>query len=225
MVKLGSQLFTAHGPQAVRAIAKTGMGIFLDLKFHDIPNTVEKAAAAASGLPGVRLMTIHTLGGLAMMQGARKGLGGRRGVALLGVTILTSMDGEDLRQVGIRGTVANRAVRLALLAQDAGLDGAVTSAHEVAAIRKACGPEFRILVPGIRPAATNGPGARRGSKAKKDDQRRIATPTEAILAGANYLVVGRPITAAIDPRGAALSIAQEIRATRAPEQNPQHQTR
>jgi orotidine-5'-phosphate decarboxylase len=202
----------------VKALAGTGLDIFLDLKFHDIPNTVEKAVAAASQLPGVRLLTLHTLGGLAMMQAARRGLADNRRIDLLGVTILTSMSANDLRRVGISGPVATRAVRLALLAQEAGLDGVVSSAHEVAAIRKACGPSFAILVPGIRLAAPTAGDSKRRSSAKipkRDDQDRVATPAEAIQAGANYLVVGRPITTASDPGAAALRVSEEIIAARA----------
>ncbi len=194
------QLFTAEGPRAVEEIAGLGFEIFLDLKFHDIPNTVAGAVAAAADLPKVRLINVHALGGLAMMRAAREALAGRKKrPALLGVTILTSMDEAALRRVGISGPPATRVVALALLAKEAGLDGVVASAQEAQAIRLACGPKFLIVVPGVRPAGAN-----------LNDQSRVATPTEAIRAGANYLVVGRPVTAAKDPRAAARAIAKEI---------------
>jgi orotidine-5'-phosphate decarboxylase len=198
--KIGSQLFTAEGPRAVEKIAKLGSSIFLDLKFHDIPNTVAGAVRAAAALPKVRLLTIHALGGLQMMKAAKEAAGTKRhSPAILAVTILTSHDAGTLQEVGISGTPATRALELAKLAKEAGVDGVVASAHEVAAIRKACGPKFLIVVPGVRPA-----------NAAINDQSRIATPAEAIRAGADYLVVGRPITAAGDPCQAALAIAKEI---------------
>jgi orotidine-5'-phosphate decarboxylase len=177
-----------------------GFGIFLDLKFHDIPNTVAGAVAAAAELPKVRMLTLHTLGGVAMMQAARDALGtGRARPALLGVTILTSMDAAALRRCGIFGSPGNRALALARLAKQSGLDGVVASAHEASAIRRDCGPKFMIVVPGVRPA-----------RAAADDQSRVATPSQAIQAGADYLVIGRPITEAVHPRDAALAIAREI---------------
>jgi orotidine-5'-phosphate decarboxylase len=186
-----------------------GPEIFLDLKFHDIPNTVAGAVSAAVGLPGVRLLDVHTLGGLEMMRAAAKArdesaLPKAQRPKLLGITILTSMDNTSLRRVGISGTASGRAVKLAQLARQAGLDGVVASPHEVRAIRRACGKDFLIVVPGIRPAVGN-PGKR-----KKDDQARVATPAEAIRAGADYLVIGRPITAAGDPEAAARAILEEI---------------
>lgn len=181
-------------------LAGLGFGVFLDLKYHDIPNTVAGAVAAAAKLPGVQMMTLHTSGGLAMMRAARDAVAGRKQrPALLGVTILTSMDAPALRRVGFSGTPGARVLALARLAKKAGLDGVVASAHETKAIRRACGPRFLIVVPGIRPAA--------GST---DDQARVATPGEAIRAGANYLVVGRPITGAADPAASAQAIAREI---------------
>jgi len=202
LFKVGSTLFTAEGPQAVRKLAGLGAEIFLDLKFHDIPNTVAGATAAAAELPHVRLLTLHAAGGLAMMKAAREALGGlKRRPALLGVTLLTSLDAAAMRRVGLSGSPASRAVALARLAQEAGLDGAVSSAREVPAIRQACGRKFIILVPAVRPAT-----------ASLDDQSRVATPGEATRAGADFLVVGRPITAAADPRTAALAIRREIAA-------------
>jgi len=202
MVKVGSQLFTAEGPSVVRRLAGMGLDVFLDLKFHDIPNTVASAAAAAAKLPRVRLMTLHTLGGLEMMRAARQALG-RRGdrPKLLGVTILTSHDAASLRRLGLAGPTTARAVKLAQLARKAGLDGVVASAREVRPIRRACGPRFLIVVPGIRPA-----GSARG------DQARVATPSAAIRAGADYLVIGRPISEARNPQAAAAEIAREAAA-------------
>ena len=200
MFKVGSQLFTAEGPAVVKRLGKLGSGIFLDLKFHDIPNTVAGAVRSAAALPGVRLMTLHTSGGLEMMRAAANAVAGlKKRPALIGVTVLTSMDAATMASVGLAGTPEARGVALALLAKQAGLDGAVCSPHEVAAIRKACGPDFLIVVPGIRPAT-----------AAVNDQSRIATPADAIRAGASYLVVGRPITAAPEMRVAALAICAEI---------------
>jgi orotidine-5'-phosphate decarboxylase len=183
-------------------LAATGAEIFLDLKFHDIPNTVAGAVAAAAALPNVRLLTLHTSGGLAMMRAAREAVAGKkRRPALLGVTILTSLDAPALRSIGLSGTLRSRAVALALLAQQAGLDGIVASAHEIPAIRHACGPHFLTLIPAVRPA-----------NAIRNDQSRTATPAEATRTGASFLVVGRPITAAQNPRSAAQAIANEIAA-------------
>ena len=208
MFKINTHLFTAEGPAAVRGIAKLGRGIFLDLKYHDIPNTVSGAVAAAVREPGVKLLNVHTLGGIEMMRSAATAvkeakLGARR-PKLLGVTILTSHDAASLESVGIRGTPASRAVKLARLAQKCGLDGVVASPHEVRGIRRACGKQFLIVVPGIRPIEI----AR--LRPRKDDQARISTPRAAIEAGADYLVIGRPITAADDPRAAAKAILAEI---------------
>jgi orotidine-5'-phosphate decarboxylase len=200
MFKVGSQLFTSEGPRAVQKLAGLGFDIFLDLKFHDIPNTVASAVAAAAKLPAMRLVNVHASGGVEMMRAAREAAGnGRSRPAVLAVTILTSLDAKALRGVGMSGSPANRAVALARLAKSAGMDGVVASTQEVKSIRRACGPKFLIVVPGIRPAAT-----------AANDQSRIATPAEAIRAGADYLVVGRPITAARDPRSAALAVASEI---------------
>jgi orotidine-5'-phosphate decarboxylase len=208
--KINIHLFTAEGPAAVGKLRQLGPEIFLDLKFHDIPNTVAGAVSAAVGLPGVRLLDVHTLGGLEMMRAAAKArdesaLPEPQHPKLLGITILTSMDNSSLRAVGISGTASDRAVKLARLARKAGLDGVVASPHEVRAIRKACGKDFLIVVPGVRPALGKGSGKR-----KKDDQARVATPAEAIRAGADYLVIGRPITAAADPEAAARAILEEI---------------
>ncbi|MCL4522460.1 MAG: orotidine-5'-phosphate decarboxylase [Acidobacteria bacterium] len=198
--KIGKQLFTAEGPRAVERIARLGAGIFLDLKFHDIPNTVAGAVRAAAEIPGVRLVNVHALGGREMMRAAARAVAGKqRRPNVLGVTLLTSMNEEALSKVGILGPPLKRAVQLARLSKLAGLDGVVASPLEVAAIRRACGEKFLMVVPGIRPGAS-----------AADDQSRIATPAEAIRAGADYLVVGRPITQAKDPRAAAREILAEI---------------
>jgi orotidine-5'-phosphate decarboxylase len=191
-----------------------GSSLFLDLKFHDIPNTVAGGILSAIGLPGVRFVDLHALGGLEMMTAAAKA----RDAAtesksplpkLLAITVLTSMDDAALRKVGIAGPPSKRAVELAKLAQKAGMDGVVASPKEVRAIRRACGKEFLIVVPGIRPTVD---GTRKATKrGKTDDQARVATPAEAIRAGADYLVVGRPITAAPDPESAARAILEEIK--------------
>ena len=209
MFKIGSQLFTSEGPSAVEKIAALGRSIFLDLKFHDIPNTVAGAVSAAARLPGVRLMNVHALGGLEMMRAAVAALrrqaskGGRR-PKLLGVTVLTSLDAPALRRVGVVVRPGLAALKLARLAQRGGLDGVVASAREVAAIRRVCGKDFLIVVPGVRSA-----GLRFAAKTR-DDQARVATPAEAIRVGADYIVVGRAITAAADQRAAAEAILREI---------------
>jgi len=212
------QLFTAEGPRAVEKLAQLGNGVFLDLKFHDIPNTVKGAVASAVGLPGVRLLDVHALGGLEMMSAAAKA----RDVALpakaeqpklLAITVLTSMDNAALRGVGIAGPASRRVVQLARLAKKSGMDGVVASPHEVRAIRRACGKDFLIVVPGIRPVVSGeSKGGRKGKTSghKTDDQARIATPAEAIRAGADYLVIGRPIAGAPDPGAAARAIVEEI---------------
>ncbi len=214
MFKIGSQLFAAEGPAAVKKIARLGAGIFLDLKFHDIPSTVAGAVSAAADLPGVRLINLHALGGLEMMRAAAQALGRaeKRSVSgarpmLLAVTVLTSLDKAAMRQVGLVSPPRVRAVKLARLARQAGLDGVVASAHEASAIRRACGREFLIVVPGVRPSA---PTTAAKSSTNGDDQARVATPAEAIRAGANYIVVGRPITSAPDPRAAAAAILDEV---------------
>jgi len=206
MFKVGSQLFTTAGPEAVRQIAKLNAGIFLDLKYHDIPNTVAGAVLAAAALPNVQLVNVHALGGTAMMQAAAQAVSagvpmGADRTRLLAVTLLTSMDTKTVRDVGIGGPPKTRVVKLAKLSQKAGVDGVVASVQEAKGIRKACGPEFLIVTPGVRP---NGAGLH------KDDQARTATPREAIKAGADFIVVGRPILAAADPRAAAQEIVDEI---------------
>jgi orotidine-5'-phosphate decarboxylase len=212
MFKIGSQLFTSAGPEAVRQVAALGAGIFLDLKFHDIPNTVAGAVLSAAAMPGVQLVNVHALGGTAMMQAAMQAVSagvpmGADRTRLLAVTILTSMDQKAIREVGIGGPPKERVVKLAQLAKKAGVDGVVASVQEAKAIRKACGRDFLIVTPGVRPKA-------KSAEANKDDQARTATPAEAIRAGADYLVVGRPILSASDPRAATQEIVEEIAAAK-----------
>jgi len=210
LFKVGSELFTAEGPVTARYLVTTGHRVFLDLKFHDIPNTVRAAAREAAEL-GVSLVNVHASGGRKMMEAALEGVRSaappeQAGAKVLAVTILTSLEVQDLAELGISGTPMEAVVRLARLAQSAGLDGVVASAREIAAIRQACGPDFLIVTPGIRPAAS-----------AINDQARIATPASAIAAGADYLVVGRPITGAPDPVAAADAIVAEMEtATTAP---------
>lgn len=211
--KINIQLFTSEGPAAIARLSQLGPGIFLDLKFHDIPNTVKGAIESAIGLPGVRFLDLHALGGFEMMRAAARARDEGKGSIsvppkLLAITILTSMDNASLRRVGITGPPSRRVVQLARLAQKAGMDGVVASPQEVRAIRRACGKEFLIVVPGIRPLSSTGSAGR--SKGKTDDQARVATPAEAIRAGADYLVIGRPITGAPDPEAAARAIIDEI---------------
>jgi orotidine-5'-phosphate decarboxylase len=208
MFKIGNQLFTAAGPTAVKEIAALGPGIFLDLKFHDIPNTVAGAVLSAAAMPGVQLVNVHALGGKAMLGAAVQAISagvpmGADRPRLLAVTILTSMDQKSMREVGIGGPPKTRVVQLARFAKAAGVDGVVASVQEAKAIRKACGAGFLIVTPGVRLSEKNG-------GAKKDDQARTAAPAEAMKAGADFIVVGRPILMAPDPRAAAQAIVDEI---------------
>jgi orotidine-5'-phosphate decarboxylase len=212
MFKIGNQLFTAAGPAAVREVAALGPGIFLDLKFHDIPNTVAGSVLSCAAMTGVQLVNVHALGGHAMLHAAVQAISAGQPMGadrprLLAVTILTSMDQKTMREVGIGGPPKTRVVQLAKLAKTAGVDGVVASVQEARAIRKACGRDFLIVTPGVRPGQD--PAAM-----KNDDQARTATPTEAIKAGADFLVVGRPILAAPDPRAAAQAIVDEIAAAK-----------
>ena len=212
MFKIGSQLFTSAGPEAVRQAAQLGAGIFLDLKFHDIPNTVAGAVLASAAMPGVQLVNVHALGGTAMMRAAAQAVSagvpmGADRPRLLAVTVLTSMDQKAMREVGIGGPPKLRVVKLAKLAQKAGVDGVVASVQEAKAIRKTCGRDFLIVTPGVRPND-------RSVGSQKDDQARTATPREAIKAGADFVVVGRPILTAADPRAAAQEIVDEIAAAK-----------
>lgn len=204
MFKIGSQLFTAEGPDLVREIVRGGEKVFLDLKFHDIPNTVAGAVESAARL-GVSILNVHTLGGSEMMRAAAHAVGDRGLLwitrpAVLGVTVLTSMDKADLADVGIPSDLSAEVVRLATLAQDSGLDGIVASPHEIRLIRECITAErFIILTPGIRPLWSS-----------KGDQKRIATPADAIRDGADFLVIGRAITDNDNPRAAAERILEEI---------------
>jgi len=202
MFKVGSQLFTAGGPAVVRELVADGQRVFLDLKFHDIPNTVAGAVAATAGL-GVSLVTVHAAGGPAMITAAAEAA---RGTAarVLAITVLTSLDATTLGAIGITGGVEATVLRLARLAADAGAHGVVASPHEARALRAARGAEFLVVTPGIRPA-----GAALG------DQSRAATPGAALAAGADYLVVGRPIVAAPDPVAAARAVVLEMEAATA----------
>ena len=199
------EVFTAEGPVVARYLVAEGERVFLDLKFHDIPNTV-RAAAYHAGMLGVSVLTIHASGGRKMMEAAvdgvrsaAKALGATQPTRVLAVTALTSLGAEDLAQVGFQGSPEDVVVRLAQLARAAGVDGVVASPREIAVIRQACGPNFVIVTPGIRPAAGG-----------SDDQARTATPGSAMRGGADYLVVGRPITGAADPAAAADAIAAEM---------------
>jgi orotidine-5'-phosphate decarboxylase len=203
--KIGSQLFTAAGPEIVRAMVARGDRVFLDLKFHDIPNTVAGAVASATKL-GVWMLNVHAAGGPAMLEAARKAAdqaseGGRPKPIVIAVTVLTSMDAAALQAVGVPASPLDQVVRLANLVKAAGLDGVVASPQETAAIRQACGPEFAIVTPGIRGGSAD---------ATAGDQQRTSTPRGAIEAGSSYLVIGRPITAAPNPREAALAIAADL---------------
>jgi len=212
LFKIGNQLFTAAGPAGVKEIAALGPGIFLDLKFHDIPNTVAGAVLSAAAMNGVQLVNVHALGGSAMLKAAVQGISagvplGMDRPRLLAVTILTSMDQKTMREVGIAGAPKSGVAKLAKLAKTCGVDGVVASVQEAKAVRKVCGRDFLIVTPGVRPKVDVPNG-------KTDDQSRTATPAEAIRAGADYLVVGRPILAAEDPRAAAQSVVDEIAAAK-----------
>ena len=208
-VKIGSQLFTAAGPAAVELAHKRGHRVFLDLKFHDIPNTVAGAVRSAARL-GVFMLNVHASGGLEMMRAAAESaaqaardFGVPRPICL-GVTVLTSLDRRALAsEVGVPASVEGHVLRLAESARLAGLDGCVASPQEIRRIRLALGPRFAIVTPGIRPATA----------ATEDDQKRVATPRAALEAGADFLVVGRPITAARDPKAAAAAIITELEAS------------
>jgi orotidine-5'-phosphate decarboxylase len=206
-VKIGSRLFTLEGPALVKRIAETGMRVFLDLKFHDIPNTVAQAVEAAT-LTGAWMINVHASGGMPMMQAAAKAavdtarMARRPKPLVIGVTVLTSMDEPTLHDVGVSRPLMEHVVELARMAQRAGLDGVVASPLETREIRDTCGSDFAVVTPGIRGAAAG---------TDKNDQSRTMGPGEAIAAGSTYLVVGRPIISAPDPRAAATAIGDEIR--------------
>jgi len=198
-LKVGKELFTASGPQLLEQIMQRGFEIFLDLKFHDIPNTTAQACKAAAAL-GVWMVNVHAMGGRRMMEAARDAVAqSAQPPKLIAVTVLTSMSGKDLSELGIAVSPADLVLRLAALARDSGLDGVVCSAQEAALLRQSCGNEFCLVTPGIRPA-----------DAAADDQSRVMTPLAALNNGASYLVIGRPITRAADPLQALLEISQQI---------------
>jgi orotidine-5'-phosphate decarboxylase len=203
-LKVGKEMFVVAGPEPVRWMVQRGFNVFLDLKFHDIPNTVAQACAAATRL-GVWMLNVHAAGGRAMLAAARDGVdraaterGGKRPL-LVAVTVLTSLDDADLREQGLMEPATLHAVKLARMTADCGLDGVVCSAVEAQAMRAALGASFKLVTPGIRPAGSAG-----------DDQARINTPDAAIAAGADYLVIGRPITQAADPVAALAAINASI---------------
>jgi orotidine-5'-phosphate decarboxylase len=201
-MKVGKEFFTACGPDGVRAVTDCGMPVFLDLKFHDIPNTVAGAIKASLALSPY-MVNVHASGGETMMRAATQSAeaAGEGRPLVLGVTVLTSMDESDLQEIGVESSIPDQVMRLASLAQFSGLDGVVCWAREVEDLREHLGKEFKLVVPGIRP-----------QWASSDDQKRIVTPAAAIAIGADYLVIGRPITGASDPVEAANKIAAEIAA-------------
>lgn len=201
-LKVGKELFTAEGPRFVEQLVKRDFGVFLDLKFHDIPNTTAKACEAAARL-GVWMINVHASGGRAMMQAAREAIDkSATRPLLIGVTVLTSMDEPSLHEVGVENALSQQVLRLATLARGCGLDGVVCSAQEAPMLRQAIGRDFCLVTPGIRPA-----------NASQDDQSRIVTPADALRQGSSYLVIGRPITRAADPLAALRAIHQEVSGT------------
>jgi len=202
--KVGKELFTIGGPSLVKSLVNQGSEVFLDLKFHDIPNTVARACQAAAEL-GIWMLNVHALGGREMLLAAREALNQYPSPPLLiAVSILTSLNSDDLYTMGLHGSLEENVLRLARLAHRCGLDGLVCSPHEVPLVRQTVGTQFKLVTPGIRLANSN-----------QDDQKRVMTPIEALKMGANYLVIGRPITAAPDPLQAFLEIDQMIKAFQA----------
>jgi orotidine-5'-phosphate decarboxylase len=197
-VKVGKELFTRAGPDLVRQLGTQGFDVFLDLKYHDIPNTIAGAVSAAADL-GVWMVNVHASGSRAMMEAARKALPKNGKTLLIAVTVLTSMGQEDLAEINIKTTPDAQVMTLASLTRDCGLDGVVCSARETHELRKALGSDFILVTPGIRPAGDN-----------VDDQKRIMTPAMAIASGSNYLVIGRPVTQAKDPTAKLRAIMDEI---------------
>ena len=198
-LKIGLEFLTAQGPNGIRKIVETGLPVFADTKFHDIPNTVAGAAREIAKY-GVAIFNIHASGGAEMMKSAVEAASqSNPRPKIIAVTVLTSMGDDDLPSIGQQGPLADQVVRLAKLAKASGLDGIVCSPREIAVVRKACGPDFLIVTPGIRPAGS-----------AVGDQRRVNTPADALRVGSNILVIGRPITAAADPAAAARAIAGEI---------------
>ena len=200
-LKVGKEMFTFNGPQFVKSLHERGFDVFLDLKFHDIPNTVARAVAASAEM-GVWMVNVHASGGARMMEAARNALStyGKDAPLLTAVTVLTSMDESDLIGVGINATPAEHAERLALLTKQCGLDGVVCSAHEAVRLKELCGNNFKLVTPGIRPIGSD-----------IGDQRRIMTPQDAVKAGVDYMVIGRPITRSDDPTLTLQQINQSIK--------------
>jgi len=197
--KVGMQLYTAAGPQVVHDLVASGRRVFLDLKYHDIPNTVGAAVAEAAKL-NVSMLTVHAAGSGKMLRAAVEGAKERPGLMVLAVTVLTSLDANDLEKTGVRGTVEDTVVRLATIALANGCHGVVTSAREASTLRSELGDAFALVTPGVRPSGSS-----------VDDQVRVVTPAEAIAAGASHIVVGRPITEAADPAAEARAILEQIR--------------
>jgi len=197
-VKVGKELFTRSGPQLVRQLVAMGFDVFLDLKYHDIPNTVAGAVAAAADL-GVWMVNVHASGGRAMMEAARKALPEDGKTLLIAVTVLTSMGQEDLAEINVPVSPDEQVVALASLTRDSGLDGVVCSAKETTVLREKLGDDFLLVTPGIRPAGDS-----------VNDQKRVMTPAQAIASGSNYLVIGRPVTQADDPTEKRRAIMAEI---------------
>lgn len=200
LLKVGLEAFVAHGPALVRELVDMGWDVFLDLKLHDIPATVAGAVGSVRGL-GVELLTLHAGGGSRMLEAAARARGDGALPRLLGVTVLTSLDGAGLTELGVESDAAGQVARLCRIAARSGCDGVVASVHEAAEIKRSCGPDFLVVTPGIRPAGS-----------ASDDQARVATPADAIRAGSDVLVVGRPILAAADPVAAAEAIRAEMAA-------------
>ena len=206
--KIGSQLFTAEGPSIVRRMVDDGHRVFLDLKYHDIPNTVSHAVRAAADL-GVWMLTVHASGGAEMLAAAHEAATrAPDGPLVVAVTVLTSLDDSRLQQVGVTPPLSTQVTRLATLAQSAGVDGVVASPLEIELVRRQCGSDFTIVTPGIRQ-----PAPRREDRISGEDQIRTMSAGDAVSAGAHYLVVGRPIVAAADPRAAALALERDVRET------------
>jgi orotidine-5'-phosphate decarboxylase len=199
-LKVGKEMFTLFGPEFVRSLVAQGFDVFLDLKFHDIPNTVAKAVAASAEL-GVWMVNVHACGGLRMMEAAKQSLAGYGSKAplLIAVTVLTSMEQDELQQAGVSGSLQDQVLRLATLTQQAGLDGVVCSAQEASLLKQHLGADFKLVTPGIRPAGS-----------ELGDQRRVLTPVEACAQGSDYLVIGRPITQAVDPAATLTAINQSL---------------
>ncbi|MFQ3353947.1 MAG: orotidine-5'-phosphate decarboxylase [Polaribacter sp.] len=198
-VKVGKELFTAAGPAVVKELSDRSFDVFLDLKFHDIPNTVAKALSAAADL-GVWMANVHASGGSRMMSAAKQALDNSGSdMLLIGVTVLTSMDTSDLEEVGIKRTLSDQVLHLASMTKDSGLDGVVCSAQEARTLKEALGEDFKLVTPGIRLA-----------NSAADDQRRIVTPADAMALGSDYLVIGRPITQSADPLATLLEINRSL---------------